>query len=70
MNPIGMYSSLPQEGRNLILRIDNPETAYLMAVRAQEQETPKNTTQIIDRFTVITPGGVRIRPIDPSEPAA
>lgn len=32
--------------------IDNPETAYLMAVRAQEQVTPKNTTQIIDRFTV------------------
>ncbi|KAF3769193.1 hypothetical protein M406DRAFT_221321, partial [Cryphonectria parasitica EP155] len=32
--------------------IDNPETAYLMAVRAQEQIQPKNTTQIIDRLTV------------------
>lgn len=32
--------------------IDNPETAYLMAIRAQEQIQPKNTTQIIDRLTV------------------
>lgn len=32
--------------------IDNPETAYLMAIRAQEQIQPKNTTQIIDRFIV------------------
>lgn len=32
--------------------IDNPETAYLMAVRAQEAIQPKNTTQIIDRLTV------------------
>ncbi|KUI52533.1 Transcription initiation factor IIF subunit beta [Cytospora mali] len=31
---------------------NNPETAYLMAVRAQDQVTPKNTTQIIDRFAV------------------
>lgn len=52
MNPIGMYWSLARDGRNLIIHKDNPETAYLMAVRAQEQVTPKNTTQIIDRFTV------------------
>lgn len=32
--------------------IDNPETAYLMAIRAQEAIQPKNTTQIIDRLTV------------------
>lgn len=32
--------------------IDNPETAYLMAIRAQDQIQPKNTTQIIDRLTV------------------
>lgn len=32
--------------------IDNPETAYLMALRAQEAIQPKNTTQIIDRLTV------------------
>lgn len=32
--------------------IDNPETAYLMAVRAQDQIKPKHTTQIIDRITV------------------
>ncbi|KAK7744901.1 hypothetical protein SLS53_003134 [Cytospora paraplurivora] len=31
---------------------NNAETAYLMAVRAQDQVTPKNTTQIIDRFAV------------------
>lgn len=32
--------------------IDNAETSYLMAIRAQEQVQPKNTTQIIDRITV------------------
>ncbi|CAN8098642.1 unnamed protein product [Discula destructiva] len=32
--------------------IDNPETAYLMAIRAQDQIKPKHTTQIIDRITV------------------
>lgn len=29
--------------------IDNPETAYLMAVRAQDQIKPKHTTQIVSR---------------------
>lgn len=52
MNPIGMYWPPARDRQNLTLRLDNPETAYLMAVRAQEQVTPKNTTQIIDRFTV------------------
>lgn len=32
--------------------IDNAETAYLMALRAQAQVQPKNMTQVIDRMTV------------------
>lgn len=45
-----IYGRIKQEAN--MNPIDNPETAYLMAVRAQDQIKPKNTTQIIDRMTV------------------
>lgn len=45
-----VYGRIKQEAN--MNPIDNPETAYLMAVRAQDQIKPKNTTQIIDRMTV------------------